>query len=420
MSVNHLLTSTVIIATLLLSMSAGAQSEFESKLDSVTSRLESLEKKSKVEENLKISGYLQPQFTLQDDFENGMTNRFSLRRGRLRAEYSGEVADYVVQLEATERGVSLRDGFVRLPLPWVKSLSLTTGIFKHSFGFEGVGSSASRESPERARAYTSTFADPRDVGVNITFRPNKESRLSFLRADAGLFNGTGGTDFDNIKDFIGSVGVNSSLASGAVDYALKVSYRNGGHVNTTRNVYSMGIMEDGTPGFAVDSANTNLNARAAMHAIGANLEVGIKLPIGTTILRCEYFQGQQPGTQRTTQTPRTQPANTTDTYIRNYQGAILYLIQNITRTGHKVVVKYDIFDPNTEVSGSNIGRAGSKLSATDIAFSTIGFGWVYDARSRYRIMAYYEIPTNETSDNLDDYGSDRNDNLLTLRIQYRF
>ncbi len=400
-------------------LSVNAQSGIESAIDSLSLRIQSLEKKGKLQENLKITGYLQPQFQLQQTSDTEDSN-FSLRRGRLKVEYKGGTADYVIQIDATEKGLALKDGFVKLYNPWVKSLSLTAGVFHHMFGFEGPYSSANMESPERAMVYTSTFADNRDIGVGITFRPDKDSRFNFLRIDAGLYNGTGKTDYDRFKDFIGSIGANSSLVDGLVDYSLKVSYLNGGRSNSTKYIYTMGTLADGNPSFVVDSTESNLNARAAMNSLGANLELGLNLPIGKTIFRGEYFQGLQPGLKTATRTPRDKPNNTADTYIRNYQGAIFYLIQNFAKTGHQAVVKYDFFDPNIDASADEIGRNDSGLSKTDIFYSTLGFGWVYDASSKYRIVVFYEIPTNETSENLEDFEKDQRDNLLTVRLQYRF
>jgi phosphate-selective porin len=37
-----------------------------------------------------------------------------------------------------------------------------------------------------------------------------------------------------------------------------------------------------------------------------------------------------------------------------------------------------------------------------------------------KFMAYYDIVTNETSQNLSAFAKDLKDNVLTLRLQYKF
>ena len=96
------------------------------------------------------------------------------------------------------------------------------------------------------------------------------------------------------------------------------------------------------------------------------------------------------------------------------------MAQNIKQSKHQLVVKYDWYDPNTEVSKDDIGKSGSKLTGTDIMYSTIGIGWNYRMNTNVKFMAYYDIVTNETSQNLSAFAKDLKDNVLTLRLQYKF
>ncbi|MDP4277985.1 MAG: porin, partial [Bacteroidota bacterium] len=107
----------------------------------------------------------------------------------------------------------------------------------------------------------------------------------------------------------------------------------------------------------------------------------------------------------------------------------VYLIQNILQSPFQAVVKYDVYDPNTAVSGNEIGKTATGAVATgtaDIKYSTIGLGLNYNFNSNVRLMAYYDIVKNETTSNiktastLSDLSKDRKDNVFTFRIQYKF
>ena len=100
-----------------------------------------------------------------------------------------------------------------------------------------------------------------------------------------------------------------------------------------------------------------------------------------------------------------------------------------------MVVKYDWYDPNTDVEGDAIGSSVlnpkaysfTKTGANDLKYTTLGIGWTYRWDSNLKIVAYYDMVTNETSKNLADsvkklagLSKDLEDNVFTLRIQYKF
>jgi hypothetical protein len=100
------------------------------------------------------------------------------------------------------------------------------------------------------------------------------------------------------------------------------------------------------------------------------------------------------------------------------------LVQNI---GNKVqgVVKYDVFDPNTQVAGADIGRPGTNLNAADVKFSTLGLGLIYHWDENVKLTAYYDMVKNETINSaapasLGPYEKDLKDNIFTARVQVKF
>jgi hypothetical protein len=107
------------------------------------------------------------------------------------------------------------------------------------------------------------------------------------------------------------------------------------------------------------------------------------------------------------------------TYVRHFNGAIFYFLQNIFTIKHQLIIKYDWYDPNIKVKSAEIGKAGTNLTAADIKFSTLGLGYVYHINPQTKIIFYYDIVRNEATQ-LSGFTSDQPDNIFTCRLQFRF
>jgi len=143
---------------------------------------------------LKFSGYIQGRYAAQDndDSISGVDtqgrptsfNRFLVRRGRLKATYTGENAEYLLQIDATGDGVVLKDAEATFVDTWTPlGLRFTMGQFKVPFGYEVLQSSSDREMPERARVIRALFPGERDRGARLT------ARWEWLRFMGALVNG---------------------------------------------------------------------------------------------------------------------------------------------------------------------------------------------------------------------------------------
>ncbi len=405
---------------------ATAQEIEQTPLDTLTTTVSKLQTELDLQKKFKISGYVQAQFQSIDsagassfaggNFPAYTNNRFVLRRGRIKAAYDNGIAQGVIQFDATEKGLALKDAYIKITEPWLNAVSLTSGVFDRAFGFEISYSSSMRESPERSRLFQTIFPGERDLGTKISFQMPKTSNWNFLKIEGGLYNGTGGTasDFDSKKDFIGNIGINKTTKNEKVNYAFRTSYYNGGYRQPNKFIYNnaAGI------GFAVDSTAENKGKVARRQYVGVDFQVNSAFPFGMTSLRGEYIQGIQPGTAATSSSPSADPA--ADTYLRNFNGAYVYLLQNIGQTKHQLVVKYDWYDPNTKAAGNDIGKASSKLTKTDLKYTTLGIGWVFRMDANVKFTAYYDLVTNETTNNVVGYSKDLKDNAFTLRVQYKF
>jgi hypothetical protein len=413
-----------------------------SKTDTVPQALEKLQSDVTVMSRFKVSGYLQAQFQIADtagiesvaggNFPSGIDNRFSVRRGRFKLAYTHELSQYVIQVDATEKGVAIKDAYVSFTEPWLESFSVTAGVFDRPFGYEITYSSGSRESPERSRVVQTLFPGERDLGAKLTFQPPKTSRFNFLKIDAGLISGTGpnAIDFDRYKDFIGHVMINKTNADENIKLGLGLSYYNGGWRQGTKYVYSMSDLAHSggnVMAFAVDSTGSAPGNQLRREYFGADAQLSLDLPFGLTVLRGEFIAGTQPGVATASGSPSVQPG---DAYIRNFSGAYFYFLQDIFRTKNQLIVKYDWYDPNTAVSGNEIGVKISgrdkPTGAADIRYSTLGIGWTYKWNSHVRIIAYYDYVMNETTTALSnpstakDLSTNRHDNVFTLRVHYKF
>lgn len=406
------------------------------KIDNVKTDLDLLKK-------LKITGYIQAQWQLADtagqlspfsagNFPKYSDNRFMLRRGRVKFTYEGKLTQFVLQIDANQTAVTLKDAYINFKDPWLQMFMVQGGVFNRPFGFEIAYSSSNRETPERARVTQTLFPGERDLGAQLTVQPRKESRFNFIRLNAALICGNAiALDIDSHKDFVGQLGINKTTKNEKLRYAVDVSYYNGGYFQETKKVYNMETLANSDlKGYVVDSTSTNKGEYAKRVYYGADAQLIYDWQIGTTTLRGEYIFGDQPGTNKSNVSPTGRAfisTDPTDTYIRPFEGGYVYFIQNILHSRHEIVVKYDWFDPNKEVAGEDIASSVSiddatvntSLSAADIRYTTWGVGYNVRIAANVKLMAYYEFVKNETT-KIAGYTRDLPDNVFTLRAQFKF
>ncbi len=379
---------------------------------------------------IKLSGYVQAQYQISEskgigsfeggDFPVNTDNRFKVRRAEFKTMYDNSILQIVANIDNTQNGVNIKDAFGKFTEQRYKTISFTAGIFNRPFGFEVPYSSGLLETPERSRMIQTLFPGERDGGAMITFQRPSGSKLNPLKIEAGFFNGTGNNanDFDSQKDFIGNIHWNKTLKSEKFSYGLGTSFYNGGWANGTKYLYSMATLPNGSNGFMVDSAAENKFAISKRIYTGFDFQLGINWVAGLTILRGEFITGQQPGTANSSVSVNAQPLS--DAYNRKFNGANFYFIQNILKTKHQFVLKYDWYDPNIQASGNEIGQAGTKLTAADIKYTTLGIGWVYKVNANIKFTVYYALVRNEITENIPALSSDLKDNVITLRTQFKF
>jgi hypothetical protein len=211
--------------------------ELEGKVEGISEPFSAMQTDVANLKRLKFSGYIQGRYEWHDDADFGQelrsgtvvnrgTNRFLVRRGRLKATYAGDLSEYVLQIDATGDGVVLRDAEASFLLtndnPWIPSatpweLKLTLGQFKVPFGFEVLQSSSDREMMERAAVIRAFFPGERDRGFRLQYV------YDFFKLQAAIINGNfiqgdihGTADQSSWKDLVGRVGVDLDIVAGGV------------------------------------------------------------------------------------------------------------------------------------------------------------------------------------------------------------
>ncbi|MDR1602672.1 MAG: hypothetical protein LBS42_09630 [Tannerella sp.] len=376
------------------------------------------------QDKFRLSGFLQPQFqygekdaTLKVGTGNTRAdksfNRVGIRRGHVKLTYEEMLAAAVVQIDASEKGIVLRDAYIHLKEPWLKASALRAGVFDPPFGNEIVYTSSLRESPESSFIYQMLFPESRDMGVMLRLRAAPSSPWRLLTLDMALLAGNGvKMETDNRKDFTARLNASHDIGN-TFRIAGGLSYYRGGVYQGTETVYHMQ-----GKAFVADSDPYNKGRFAKREYRGADIQLSAPGRPWSCQLRAEYIGGYQPGSATGFQSRNASALPAYDTYVRHFRGGYVIFVQDIARTPLSSVLKYEWLDPNIRLSNEDIGQNGS--TEADIRRNTLGIGMLWQPDRRIRLLICYEINRNETSTNLAGYGRDRKDNVLTIRLQYRF
>ena len=420
--------STIKIALTFLAASASAYGFAQTtNVDSLAKEVAALKKQSGVLANLKISGFIQAQYQYADtvgaktfnggNFGKETDNRFSVRRARLKVAYERSFGSAVIQINVGEKGVDVKNAYINLIAPFAKPLSLTGGIFDRPFGYAISYSSTAMEVVERPIVFETLFPSQQDVGAMLSFDAPSSSVFSGLKVSAGFFNGNAiNQDVDKYKDFIGHLSFDGFGLGDNVHLNLGASTYIGNVYNPAATVYEM---RNG----AFAPTTEKVGAKLRRRYVGFDGQLSIKTAIGKTQLVSEYIWGKQPGTEKSSASPSYSTLPTGDAYLRDFAGGYATLIQNIYQFA--VFGRYEWYDPNTKVSGNEVGKAadmpgGKATNATDLTQQVVSLGAFYEPVKNIRFTAQYDFNSFDGTDNGKFSVAGLKNNLLTLRVQYKF
>jgi hypothetical protein len=338
-------------------------------------------------QRLKMSGYVQGRFQYAENSRGGLDaagsprvkDQFSIRRGRLKAQYEAPWSRFVLQVDVTPKGVALKDAEAWLVEQWTKThYSLVLGQTKWPFGHEIVQSSGEREFPERTRVVRAFAAGERDLGAKMI---GKVSVFNFM---GGVFNGNGtenksfiGVDNDRNKDVVGRVGVDLFWLAAGVSGWYGETFR--------------------TPSSALKGGTFPRNR------VGADAQLYLDLlPIGGTALKAEYIRG------------RTWFKDGVEQFGLPAHGWYVLLMQNVGLQD-QVGLRYDSFDPTLgvadKVDSKDAAKPGSQNSVT-----TIGAAYIHHFDESLKLSVAYEVPMTAAPQG----AKDPSDNMLTAQMQVKF
>lgn len=342
---------------------------------------------------IKLSGYIQGRYEHSAASKDGLksdgktpanADRFLVRRARLKAAYEGKNAEYVLQIDATGDGVSLKDAEATFVDTWTPfKLRLTVGQFKLPFGYELVQSSGDREMPERSGIIKAYFDGERDRGLRLT------ARWQFLRLAVALINGNGvkdtsvykgtslyGTqDSGKFKDFVGRLGVDFGDVVGGVS-----AYLGRGPMATT---VTPGATSSDPPAIKYDYMRRT--------RLGADVQGYFDVPeVGGLALKGELIWGSEAAIDW-----NGVPSNPSKN-VRKL-GWIVTAVQNI---GDHIgmVVRLDQFDPNTAKGDDKV--------------TTLGGGVLIHPSNNIKATIVYQHPMEQ--------GTKVDDDLVVAQLQAKF
>ncbi|MCO4292082.1 porin [Solitalea sp. MAHUQ-68] len=390
--------------------------------------------------NVFLTGYIQAQYEKADsagipsfdggDFAPNVDSRFMLRRTRFAVGYSEKFVTANVEVDYVQNNVRIANAYVQFNENRYNAFSLGIGLATVPFGLETPYSSFALESAERSRLIQTLFPDEKDCGAQLVFSPRSSTKWNFFTVSLAIINGAGRNfvDYDSKKNFSGTVQLN--LASKLKKTQLPLlslggSYYNGRSRSNTNTMLFNGY-NNGVKGFELNTKESNVGAYAKRIYTGFNAQLGILTKLGVSKFNFEYIWGQQPGTASSPTINGPQASRsfgvqpTTNIYNREFNGYYVLFNQSIAKSPLNLMIKYDWYDPNTFISGKEIGAGSSNSTSGDIAYSTWSFGaYLNLLKGNARLAAYYDILRNEKT-NVPEYSNDIKDDVLTLRMQFRF
>lgn len=402
---------------------ASSDGALQKSLDAVTGDVKKLK-------GLKISGFVQAQVETNESTKEGVkstdlspanANQFSVRRGRLKATYSGtKNTEVALEIDATGRGVSVKEALAtwKAPLEAV-NISLTAGQFKVPFGFEIPYSSSARELPEVSSVLSNLFPGEYDRGLKLSVG------YQIVNLQVGVFNGNGAEDTgtfvyykkpsdangDGVVDPDELDAVEATNTKGALNFANndRDSFKDiVGRLGIDYKLGDKGGIAAGASGYfgkwaTFDQAyldyegnlqNTNAYTAHDKSRLGVDLEAKYKLieALGTTEVRAEYITG-------------------TGLYVKSTEkevpvaGYSATLLQGLTSRA-QLAVRLDVFDKDT---------SSEQDETTSIEPALLFF-----PTDALRLTASYQIIND--FDDKDDNGNkvDKANNRLLLRLQGKF
>lgn len=389
------------------------------RLDGIGERLSTAESDLAKLTKIKISGYIQGQWEWSQDRSVYPSNAFSVRRARVKIQYEPVTGvAFVVQPDFLASGVTMKDAYVQVNEPWLKTFSLWAGQFNRP-NYEVEYSSGQREVPERSRVVKALYPGERAIGLKLEAAPGAlplKFQLALLNGNDNLvIKDAAGTDinvknkdFDNFKDLMGRL-----------TYQVKLG--------------SFGSLDLGASGYLGFLKATNDTVLDSKYQVDRTIAIGKPLHrnwfgtelrfyadvLGGLALKGEFMMGQN-------------ASASIPNIERKFMGYYVYLIKNAGKR-NQFALRWDYYDPNTKLGGKEIGTSTGtyKSGLDDLAYSDLTVAWNYYFSDNIRFQLAYDYPINEKADIsksytvngekvINDYNEVFPQSTVTARVQVKF
>jgi hypothetical protein len=378
---------------------------------------------------LKIGGLVQARMLYQTDTNlisgtnPGTQTQMLVRRGRLKATYTaGNGSEWVMQYDIRPTGLTPQDIYVKWSEPYLKLFSLQMGLQDMPFGYEISYSSGGMEMLERSYfERNAMFKDEKDVGIILGATP-KIPGLDEVSLKAAYLNGYGTkTTLQDPANFIGRLNLKKTLPDAGIGFGLGGSF-----YTDVRKVRTGGVYYD-VDGSTSPRKTDGTNKELSSTVFGADLQMTVDLSMVPGLAGAKVMAEMYTGNSVATAANLERSTAATDTlYQRDVLGWYVTLVQNIG-TSFQAVVRYDVYDPNTNVSDDEVGASGTKTSKTDLAYSNWYFGLNYFINGNTKFTLGYDLYANETSNKLagstkggSNLSKEVKDDVVTAQLQFAF
>jgi hypothetical protein len=386
--------------------------QLEGQLEGMTEQLQTLQSDVDKLKKFKFSGYIQARWDRSENSSDSIrvagttitpanTNRFFIRRGRLKLTYeASELASGVFYIDGSSSssatGITVRmiEAYVVLRDPWtVMHLhQLLMGQMNVPFGYEIERSSSTREVLERSRAANVLFPGERDRGLQI-----RNDWTTWLQTSFGVWNGPG-----------------------IADALLPVQAPTSGKPVSARVRVDRGVLAGGLSWYGGDEVYplTGPDATVDKRRLGFDVEGYYELPaLGGGSVTFEFYDAEGLNADaikaNTTALKDTagatigtvlKPGSTASSLASESRGWYAMWVQNLGAHA-QFALRYDTYDPNLDLDHDQYQRWNLALH---------GF-----YAGAVRATLQYEIPSTEAKQGDGSY-RDPKDNALTAQLQIKY
>ncbi|HEY4185686.1 MAG TPA: porin [Polyangia bacterium] len=408
----------------------------ESSLATVTKRAETAPPTvTTARTGLSLTGFIQADGVVRQSAQDQLNtanaplneDRFNIRRARLRAMLEREYVLGAIELDGnTTKGPTARILGAEASIRWPGAstnepplIMATIGAFKIPFGFEVLQSDRDRLFMERSTAERALFPGEYDLGARLQggWRALRYAVAVMNGEPAGETSAFPGRDPNHQKDFVGRVGVDTSIVE-RLTMAMGVSALSGyGFHAGTPATKPVIIWQDRNQDGMFQSNEVSVapgvsaspSANFKRQAVGGDLRLAARLlPLGETVAYGELYLAKNLDRAILPADPKAVGRDYTEV------GSYLGVTQEICRHGI-VGFRYDYYNPDKDSTDIQSAVAVPQ----SFIYQTFAFTAALQAASG-RLIVEYDVNRNHLGRDVNGLPTNLKDNAFIVRGEAKF